>query len=373
MGLLKSAAEWIAEQALRNERRIAAFGDNPLLYHYNRNVDKRGREGFYPFTHVGTKRSAIERNIGADYDAIKQIEEALATGKSPHGEPLSDFDRQVYLDRLKNYSYRDDRAAGTIPVYINQKNVLDIGGDSGSHGAWNIADYAEEALRMIPFYRAHYQSPLRNSEGTLADFYARKETPQFLQNLSDEEILALSRGPRRRVAESAIDTASPQDLKAIKEWMNYQPNSIYSDPELSQELAFNWDTAPQVRDSIKRVLNKFDLSSPEDELIKYNRLLDVVKRNAYTAGILGTDAGKASLRALADWFNEQDITALKYKNQHEDAGSFSYMVPDPKNLRSQFANFLDMDSKDIMAALPVGAGSVAAAGLLSRWNGGQNA
>lgn len=77
----------------------------------------------------------------------------------------------------------------------------------------------------------------------------------------------------------------------------------------------------------------------------------------------GDMAGREMLAHELEKFN---IGALKYTNEVEDAGSKSYMIVQPHDIRSRFANY-DWDewlkrNRDIMAALPALAG---AGGLLA--------
>lgn len=356
MGIANKLAAFLAEEAARAERRIAAFGPGEELYHFNKKVAKRGDEGFYPFTHVGTKRSAYERNMGhTDADAIEKHSAALASGKNIHGEELTPEYKKTLADIVDSYAYKSNDPAGTIPVYINQKNVLDIGGDSVTHGAWNIAKYAGQGIDGIPHARKTYSS---------------FQAPKIFDALSDEEITALALGPETRVAQSAINTANDHALTKLFEQALYAGNLpaslLESTPILSLNDFVSLDTEVK-RALLSKVLSGFDpLSAPAAEKTRHYRFLENVKTQNYDTNHLATNDGKAALQALADWFDEQQITALKYRNSHEDPGSISYMVPNPKNIRSRHAKFLDMDSKDIMAALPYGVGAAAAGGLLSR-------
>ena len=81
----------------------------------------------------------------------------------------------------------------------------------------------------------------------------------------------------------------------------------------------------------------------------------------YRKGLIGDDELNAAINGdldTFDWLKSQGYDAVRYRNDFEGAGSPSYMVLDPKNIRSKFAAFdpAQSDSANLLAAnSPTGA------------------
>lgn len=70
---------------------------------------------------------------------------------------------------------------------------------------------------------------------------------------------------------------------------------------------------------------------------------------AYFNSLVANTDQEAALADVTEYLNKKGVTALSYKNEVEDPGSISYVVPDPKNVRSTLAAFEGDGAQDLLS------------------------
>jgi hypothetical protein len=178
----------------------------------------------------------------------------------------------------------------TYPVRINLKNVLDIGEDTGSHNPVALASSIAKAT-------------------------------------GDERLV-------QEVYEAVINRVDESDLLQIGKETGLD--------WLLNEDEFGLDRDPQI--IAEAILQEY-----EEGAVDYMPTIErVLLSEESRDGRFALDAG---FDVIASYLKDEGITALSYENAVEDAGSVSYIVPNPSNIRSVNAAFDpdQADSADLLA------------------------
>jgi hypothetical protein len=178
----------------------------------------------------------------------------------------------------------------TYPVRINLKNVLNIGEDTGSHNPVALASSIARAT-------------------------------------GDERLV-------QEVYEAVMNRVDEADLLQIGKETGHD--------WLLDEEEFGPDRDPQI--IVEAILMDY-----EEGAVDYMPTIErVLLSEESRDGRFALDAG---FDVIASYLKDEGITALSYENAVEDAGSVSYIVPNPANIRSTNAAFDpdQADSTDLLA------------------------
>jgi hypothetical protein len=159
----------------------------------------------------------------------------------------------------------------------------------------------------------------------------------------------------RSSAEIGVHAGSPKAANKFggSYLSNYGNNRIYplvmraQNPLESPDLG-NWGP---------RNIAEFLGNHPEFGNVEVSKAL----KGEYPAEIRDEGAVE-QIKALRDLIQSKGYDSIKYKNTVEDPGHTSYIALDPKQLRSPWAAFKDLDSRNLLAGL---AGGVVAAPALT--------
>ena len=257
---------------------------------------------------------------------------------------------------------------------LKQARAIDLFGDGDEVYHWVGGKYVQDKLDkgFSPFTHVGTQKAAR-------DLYKDRELSPFLRQGSPNgkvgATLPLRFNRNKEILDIEKDTGNHSGLSVmwqVAPLLYGNRDSAISAPLVKRTL----DSAVDAMDdqSVARATNELvwggHVSRPSDRITDLRKWLrkKLEETDEIHSGRIikqaSRDADNAARQVLANELEKFNIGALKYTNDVEDMGSTSYMIVQPHDIRSRFANY-DWDewlkrNRDIMAAVP----AVAAGGGL---------
>ena len=229
--------------------------------------------------------------------AAEHLPNKVARGFSPFTHVGTKKAAEELFDIREGRYDKTNHMGATLPLRFNRKkDILDVEKDIGAHSALGVM------WQVAPYLYG-------NRESAIGSPLVQRTLDSVVRSMTDREVNAIAN-------------------EIIQE--GYVP---YNGTDMSQWLRKALESMPDTFEETQSGI--------------------MVKNRSRDADMIGR-------QTLANELEKFNIGALQYTNNVEDVGSKSYMIVQPHDIRSRFANYDPGEwrrrSKNIMAAVPALAG-----------------